>query len=69
MDINRDVVHGKWKQAHGNIRHWRGGLLQNYRERILGRLEHHVGVLQERRGILRGRLLRAARKLRRRSSS
>ncbi len=65
MPINRIVLAGKWKQLKGSIRRRRGELTHNHVDRIMGGLEHHVGLLQERHGILLARFERAAARLRR----
>ena len=64
MYLNDDVVAGKWKQVRGTIRRSRGELVHNQLDQILGGLQHHVGLMQERRGVIVGRLERAVRRLR-----
>ena len=65
MYVNDDVVAGKWKQVRGSIRRSRGQLIHNQLDQILGGLQHHVGLMQERRGVIVGRVERAVRRLRR----
>ncbi len=63
MEINEDILVGKWKQVHGRFKEGRGRLLHDERERVLGHLRIQVGLLQERRGRLVARLRRAAGRL------
>ena len=63
MYINEDVVEGKWKQVRGRIRRSRGQLIHDPLDQILGGLQHHVGLMQERRGVIVGRLARAVKRL------
>ena len=63
MYINDDVVAGKWKQVRGTIRRSRGQLIHNQLDQILGGLQHHVGLMQERRGVIVGRIERAVKRL------
>ena len=65
MNLNDDVFAGKWKQVRGSLRRSRGRLTHNRLDQILGGLQHHVGLLQERRGIIVGRVERAVKRLRR----
>ena len=65
MNLNNDVLAGKWKQVRGSLRRSRGQLTHNRLDQILGGLQHHVGRLQERRGIILGRVKRLAKRLRR----
>jgi uncharacterized protein YjbJ (UPF0337 family) len=63
MYINDDVLAGKWKQVRGRIRRSRGQLIHNQLDQILGGLQHHVGLMQERRGVIVGRVERAMKRL------
>ena len=63
MDVNQDVIRGRWKQVSGRTRELRGKLSKSYREVVMGRLRRHVGALQERRGLLQARLDRARKHL------
>jgi uncharacterized protein YjbJ (UPF0337 family) len=51
--VNQDVLAGKWKQARGKIRQWWGKVTDDDLERISGRLDQLVGVVQERYGYTR----------------
>jgi len=48
--MNEDILEGKWKQVKGNVRNWWGKLTDDDLDRIAGRSEKMVGVLQERYG-------------------
>ena len=48
--INHDVMVGKWKQVRGMIKQWWGKLTDNDLNRISGRYEELVGLIQERYG-------------------
>jgi uncharacterized protein YjbJ (UPF0337 family) len=50
VTLNQDVLAGKWKQARGMIKQWWGKLTDNDLERISGRVDELVGVVQERYG-------------------
>ena len=51
--VNQDVLAGKWKQARGKIRQWWGKVTDDDLERISGRVDQLVGVVQERYGYTR----------------
>lgn len=51
--MNKDVFEGKWKQIRGEARSWWGKLTDDDLDRIGGRLDSLVGVLQERYGYTR----------------
>jgi uncharacterized protein YjbJ (UPF0337 family) len=48
--MNDDVLAGKWKQAKGHVREWWGKLTDDDIDRINGKSEQLVGLLQERYG-------------------
>lgn len=48
--INHDVMAGKWKQVRGMVKRWWGKLTDNDLNRISGRYEELVGLIQERYG-------------------
>lgn len=48
--INHDVMVGKWKQVRGMVKQWWGKLTDNDLNRISGRYEELVGLIQERYG-------------------
>lgn len=53
MTLNQDVLAGKWKQARGKVKQWWGKLTNDDLERISGRVDELVGVVQERYGYTR----------------
>lgn len=63
MEVNRDVVNGKWKQINGRIKQRHAALVHNERERVLGWFQLQVGLLQERRGRILARARRGFRRL------
>ena len=48
--INHDVMVGKQKQVRGMVKQWWGKLTDNDLNRISGRYEELVGLIQERYG-------------------
>ena len=50
VTFNQDVLAGKWKQARGLVRQWWGKLTDNDLDRISGRVDQLVGIVQERYG-------------------
>jgi uncharacterized protein YjbJ (UPF0337 family) len=53
--MNEDVLNGQWKQAKGHVREWWGKVTDDDVDRINGKTEQLVGVLQERYGWTRER--------------
>ena len=53
--MNEDVLNGQWKQAKGHVREWWGKVTDDDVDRINGKSEQMVGVLQERYGWTRER--------------
>ncbi len=53
--MNEDVLSGQWKQAKGHVREWWGKVTDDDVDRINGKTEQLVGVLQERYGWTRER--------------
>jgi uncharacterized protein YjbJ (UPF0337 family) len=51
--MNTDVLEGQWKQIRGKARDWWGRLTDNDLDRIAGKFEILVGLLQERYGYTR----------------
>lgn len=51
--MNKDVLEGQWKQIRGNARAWWGKLTDSDLERVAGKFEVLVGLLQERYGYTR----------------
>ena len=48
--MNDDILEGQWKQVKGSVRNWWGKLTDDDVDRIAGKSEKLVGVLQERYG-------------------
>ena len=48
--MNEDILRGKWKQMHGDVKKWWGKLTDDDIQRIQGSQEKLAGVLQERYG-------------------
>jgi uncharacterized protein YjbJ (UPF0337 family) len=53
ININQDILAGKWKQVRGKAKQWWGRLTDNDLDRISGRFEELVGLVQERYGYTR----------------
>jgi len=55
VKVNQDILQGKWKQAKGQAKQQWGKLTDNQLDRIEGRTEELVGILQETYGYSRER--------------
>ena len=53
--MNEDIFEGKWMQMKGNMREWWGKLTDDDIERVGGKKDKLLGVLQERYGYTRER--------------
>ena len=53
--MNEDIFEGKWKQMRGNVREWWGKLTDDDFDRVAGKKDKLLGVLQERYGYTRER--------------
>ena len=51
--MNRDILAGKWMQVRGQVKQTWGKLTDNDLDRINGRYDEIVGLLQERYGYAR----------------
>lgn len=51
--MNQDVFDGKWKQMRGRSREWWGKLTDNDLDKVGGKFENLVGVIQEKYGYTR----------------
>ena len=51
--MNRDILTGKWMQVRGQVKQTWGKLTDNDLDRISGRYDEIVGLLQERYGYAR----------------
>ena len=48
--MNKDILEGKWKQIRGESKSWWGKLTDNDLDRVGGKFDALVGVLQEKYG-------------------
>ena len=53
VTFNQDLLAGKWEQARGKVKQWWGKITDNDLERISGRIDQLIGVVQERYGYTR----------------
>jgi len=51
--MNKDILAGKWKQVRGEAKAWWGKLTDNDLDRVAGKFEVLVGLLQEKYGYTR----------------
>jgi uncharacterized protein YjbJ (UPF0337 family) len=51
--MNRDIVAGKWKEMKGRVKEQWGKLTDDEIDRVEGRAEQMVGLLQQRYGYTR----------------
>jgi uncharacterized protein YjbJ (UPF0337 family) len=51
--MNKNILEGKWKQIRGEAKAWWGKLTDNDLDRISGKFEVLVGLLQEKYGYTR----------------
>ncbi len=51
--MNSDVFVGKWKQMRGDAKVWWGKLTDDDLDKVAGRLEMFIGLLQEKYGYSR----------------
>lgn len=54
--MNKDEFEGQWKQFRGQVREWWGKLTDDDLDKIVGRYETFIGVVQERYGYTRDRV-------------
>jgi uncharacterized protein YjbJ (UPF0337 family) len=48
--MNEDILEGQWKQIRGQMREWWGDLTDDDLDRVQGKTEKLVGLLQEKYG-------------------
>ena len=48
--MNHDVFEGKWKEMRGQIKEWWGKLTDDDLERVGGKADQLIGVLQQKYG-------------------
>jgi uncharacterized protein YjbJ (UPF0337 family) len=53
--MNKDVFEGKWKQIRGQAKAWWGRLTDDDLNKVAGKFESFVGLLQEKYGYSRER--------------
>ena len=53
--MNKDAFEGKWKQVRGEAKVWWGKLTDNDLDKVAGKFEVFVGLLQEKYGYSRER--------------
>jgi len=51
--MNKDILEGKWKQFRGEAKAWWGKLTDNDLDRVAGKFDVLVGILQEKYGYTR----------------
>jgi uncharacterized protein YjbJ (UPF0337 family) len=51
--MNRDILEGKWKQVRGQMKQWWGQLTDDDLDRVDGKRDKLVGLLQEKYGYAR----------------
>jgi uncharacterized protein YjbJ (UPF0337 family) len=54
--MNKDIFEGKWKQMRGQVKGWWGKLTDDDLERVGGKYDEFVGLLQEKYGFTRERV-------------
>jgi uncharacterized protein YjbJ (UPF0337 family) len=52
---NRDVLHGKWKQIRGKVREQWAQIADHDLDKIMGKREQLVGLVQEKYGYTKGK--------------
>lgn len=53
--MNSDIFEGKWKQIRGNVREWWGEITDDELERVNGKRDQMIGLLQEKYGYTRAK--------------
>jgi len=53
--MNDDVFEGKWKQIRGQAKVWWGKLTDDDLDKVAGKFDNFIGVLQEKYGYTRER--------------
>lgn len=53
--MNKTILQGKWRQARGNLKTEWGRLTDNERRQLDGKIDHMVGLVQERYGYTQDR--------------
>ncbi len=63
MEMNEDVIAGKWKQLQGKLKQLRARIQRDRLGHVAGQVEVQVGRLQERYGVAHARARRQLKKL------
>ena len=53
--MNKDIFEGKWKEMRGQLREWWGKLTDDDLERVGGKADQLIGLLQQKYGYTRQR--------------
>jgi uncharacterized protein YjbJ (UPF0337 family) len=48
--MNQDIFEGKWKEMRGQVKEWWGELTDDDLDRVSGKAEQMVGLLQQKYG-------------------
>lgn len=48
--MNQDVFEGKWKEMRGQVKEWWGKLTDDDLERVSGKADQMIGLLQQKYG-------------------
>ena len=51
--MNQDMFEGKWKQMRGQVKEWWGKLTDDDLDRVAGKADQLIGLLQEKYGYTR----------------
>jgi uncharacterized protein YjbJ (UPF0337 family) len=51
--MNKDIFEGKWKEIRGHIKEWWGELTDDDLERVGGKADQFIGLLQQKYGYTR----------------
>lgn len=51
--MTNDILEGKWKQVRGQVKEWWGKLTDDDLDRVAGKSEQLIGLLQEKYGYTR----------------
>ena len=51
--MNKDIFEGKWKEIRGHIKVWWGELTDDDLERVGGKADQFIGLLQQKYGYTR----------------
>jgi uncharacterized protein YjbJ (UPF0337 family) len=53
--MNEDIFQGKWKEMRGQVKEWWGKLTDDDLERVGGKADQFIGLLQQKYGYTRQR--------------